>query len=227
MTDDSLQAALDRHAVVVPDESVPLLQQYAHLLWQWNEKMNLTRHTDWDRFVARDVVDALQIAPLLAVPGPHLDVGTGGGMPGILVQILRPELKVELLDQTEKKVIALQSMIANLGLKMLAHRDRVQDHLKRHGGYDTLMVRAVAPMPKLLKWLAESWPKFNRLLVIKGPAWKDECAEAGRQGATRRLDIQCVHTYPLAGTESESVILEVMPRGRRMQAPPIKKSSGE
>ncbi len=213
LPDETLRAALARHEVLLPDDRVALLESYAQLLWQWNTRMNLTRHTDFDRFVSRDIVDALQIAYLLSDQEEVLDVGTGGGLPGIVLKILRPSLQVSLLDQTEKKVLALQSMIQELKLSIPFFRSRIQDHLVDHQ-HQTLVVRAVAPMPKLLGWLSEHWGRFFRLLVVKGPAWKDECAEAGRQGLTKRLDIHRAASYPLAGTESESVILEVATKGR-------------
>ena len=56
---DTLTAALARHSLQLPAEQVAQLEKYARLLWEWNEKLNLTRHTDFEKFVGRDLVDSL------------------------------------------------------------------------------------------------------------------------------------------------------------------------
>ncbi len=58
-----------------------MLRDYCELLWQWNQRMNLTRHTDYDRFVSRDLVDTLELADLIDTGVEVLDFGTGGGVP--------------------------------------------------------------------------------------------------------------------------------------------------
>ncbi len=78
--------------------------------------------------------------------------------------------------------------------------------------YDTLLVRAVAPLPKLLTWLADRWGSFRRMLVLKGPAWVEERLEAREKGLMKDLQLRKVSSYPLAGTSSESVLLEIKPK---------------
>ena len=58
---DSLPAALARHGISLPSEQMELLDKYCRLLWDWNAKLNLTRHTDYEKFVTRDVVDCLKL----------------------------------------------------------------------------------------------------------------------------------------------------------------------
>jgi len=78
----SLQAALDEQALSLPPEQVERLDQYCRLLWEWNSRLNLTRHTDYRKFVARDLIDSLAFAEFLSTGERVLDVGTGGGVPG-------------------------------------------------------------------------------------------------------------------------------------------------
>ena len=63
-------------------DQVAQIDRYCALLWDWNSKLNLTRHTDFDTFVSRDVVDSLELAKLLSANEEVLDVGSGGGVPG-------------------------------------------------------------------------------------------------------------------------------------------------
>lgn len=206
--EDSLQAALARHGIAVPAEQMGAMEAYARLLWEWNEKLNLTRHTTWEKFVARDVVDARQLAEQIPAGDRVLDVGTGGGVPGILLAILRPDLHVELCDPVGKKARAVAEIVAGLGMPLPVHGDRVERVLERQP-FDTLVVRAVAPLWELLSWLAPLWKNIGQLLVIKGPKWLDERGHARHRGYLKPLELRKVAEYPLPGTESNSVILKV------------------
>src|SRR5690242_15245126 len=87
---DTLAAALERHSVEVSADRRPLLDSYCKLMWDWNEKINLTRHTDYEKFVTRDVVDTLQLATLIHQGEEVIEIGSGGGVPGLVLAILRP-----------------------------------------------------------------------------------------------------------------------------------------
>ena len=114
--EESLTAALARYAVELPESQVALLDQYCQRLWEWNAKLNLTRHTDYGKFVSRDLVDSLEISRLLE-PGQNvLDVGTGGGVPGIVLAILRPDLRISLCESVGKKARAVEDIVRGLGL---------------------------------------------------------------------------------------------------------------
>src|SRR5690242_15529460 len=167
---DTLTAALDRHGIELPEDQVESLDRYCRALWRWNEKLNLTRHTDYERFVARDVVDSLALEPFLEPGDRVLDVGSGGGVPGMILAIVRDDLVVELCDSVAKKAKAATAIATEAGLSVVVHHAPAQALLAEHN-YHTLVARAVAPLPKMLRWLAPHWESFNRLLVIEGPAW--------------------------------------------------------
>jgi 16S rRNA (guanine527-N7)-methyltransferase len=208
---ESLPAALKRHGIELPAEQVAQLDRYCRLLWDWNEKLNLTRHTTYEKFVSRDVVDTLAFSKALADGEDVLDVGTGGGVPGIVLAILRPDLSVSLCDSVGKKARVAEQIVRDLGLTIPVHATRAQDLLEDQF-YDTLLVRAVAPLPKLLAWLKDRWGSFRRMLVLKGPAWIEERHEAREKGLMKRLQLRKLASYPLAGTASESVLLEIKPK---------------
>jgi len=208
---DSLTAALARHGLSLPAEQVELVDKYCKLLWDWNEKLNLTRHTDYEKFVARDLADAMQLVPLLRPNEEVLDVGTGGGVPGVLLKILRPDLKVALCDSVGKKVRAVEDIIQNLGLEIPVFPFRVEDLLE-DTRYDALVVRAVGPLDKILALLKPHWHSFRRMLVIKGPKWPEELNEAKRRGLMHNLQLKTAAEYPLAGTEGNSVVLKIWPK---------------
>ena len=78
--------------------------------------------------------------------------------------------------------------------------------------FNTLVVRAVARLKKLLEWFKPHWTAFDRLLVLKGPSWVEERGEARHYGLMHELELRKLASYPLPGTSSESVLLQIRPR---------------
>lgn len=204
----SLSEALAAHQIDLPEDQIEQLEAYCRALWEMNTKLNLTRHTTWDKFVARDLVDSQWLERYLDSGERVLDVGTGGGVPGIVLAILRPDLEVSLCDSVAKKARAVKEIVEQLGLSVTVHHAPVQAVLAEHE-FDTLVCRAVAPIPKLLFWLQPHWDAFQQLLLIKDPNWTAEREEASQRKQLNFVRIQQIASYPLAGTESESVILQV------------------
>ena len=210
---DFLAAALQRHGVTLPPDQIERLDKYCRLLWEWNEKLNLTRHTDYEKFVSRDLKDSQELARLLRTGEEVLDAGTGGGVPGVVIAILRPDLKVSLCDSVGKKVKAVREIIEALGLEIPVYQLRAEELLEEMR-FDAVVVRAVGPLDKLLTWFKPHWNSMRRLLVVKGPKWPEELTEAKRRGLVRDLQVKPAAEYPLAGTASQSVILKIWPKHR-------------
>ena len=208
----SLDEALQSLEIDLPCQQREQLGHYCELLWGWNEKLNLTRHLDFETFVNRDVWDSLQLAKVLTPKERVLDVGTGGGVPGLVVGILRPDVIMTVSDSIEKKTRALEDMVQQLGLRTKVVNARVQDLLPKRK-YDTLTARAVGPTKKVLRWVAPHWSRFDRLLLIKGPRWTEERSDARHLGLLNHLELRKLATYPMPGTDSESVILSFAQKG--------------
>jgi 16S rRNA (guanine527-N7)-methyltransferase len=204
----TLAEALAREAIVLEPAQVELLDRYRRLLWDWNEKINLTRHTTMEKFVTRDVVDSLQVAQLLEQGERVLDVGTGGGVPGVILAIVRPDLKVSLCESTAKKARAVEEMVRELGLPVRVYANRVEDVLEMTT-FDTLVARAVASLTKMLRWLKPHWAAFDQLLAIKGPSWVAERGEARHYNLFHQLELRKAATYETPRTGAESVILKI------------------
>ncbi|MGE4105441.1 MAG: 16S rRNA (guanine(527)-N(7))-methyltransferase RsmG [Pirellulales bacterium] len=205
---DTLAAALARHGVTLEPDQVELLDRYARLLWDFNARLNLTRHTDYERFVARDLRDVMALADLLEVGEHVLDLGTGGGVPGIPLAIIRPDINVSLCESIAKKARAVGEIVAALGIDVPVYHQRAEQVVEEQN-VDTIVARAVGPLEKILGWLGPHWDRFNRLLLVKGPNWTDERQAARHRGLLRGLELRRKVSYPLAGTESEGVVLEV------------------
>jgi len=212
----AITAACGRLGLDVAADAAPRLAAFAGRLWEWNERLNLTRHTTVDAFVARDVADTLALVPHVARGERVLDVGTGGGVPGAILAILRPDLRVELCDSVAKKARAVAEIVKEAGLRLPVHAAAAQELVAARGRgpdrFDTLVVRAVAPMEKLLRWFEPLAGSFGRLLVIKGPRWEQEKAEARHKGLGKKVSIRRIAAWPLPGSDNESVLLEIKAR---------------
>ena len=80
--------------------------------------------------------------------------------------------------------------------------------------FDTLILRAVARLGKLLGWFQPHWDAFDRMLLLKGPSWINERGEARHRGLLRDLALRKLTSYPLPGTKSEGVLLQICPKTR-------------
>ncbi len=207
---DNLSAALERHAIEIPHGQIARLEQYCRLLWDWNSKINLTRHTNFEKFVSRDLVDSLAFARFLSPGETVLDVGTGGGVPGVVLAILRDDLRISLCESVGKKARTVADIVEKLGLSVPVVNARAEELLIEQR-FNTLVIRAVARLKKLLEWFNPHWAAMDRMLVLKGPSWIDERGEARHYGLMRGLALRKLESYPLPGTESESVLLQISP----------------
>ncbi|MDB4756764.1 MAG: 16S rRNA (guanine(527)-N(7))-methyltransferase RsmG [Pirellulaceae bacterium] len=220
MTDSkTLSEALKKYGIAeqyntqFDEKTLKLLADYCGMLWEWNDRMNLTRHTTWDKFVSRDLIDTLELSKLLEEGETVLDVGTGGGVPGVPLAIVRPDLTIGLAESVVKKARAVQGIVVELGLELTFFEGRAEAALQDYG-FDTLFCRAVGPLWKILFWFEHQWESIGRILAIKGPSWVDERGVAREKGLLQDLNLRKISTYTMAGTESESVILGITPKAR-------------
>jgi 16S rRNA (guanine527-N7)-methyltransferase len=206
---ESLQQAAARYGIMLADSGVfANLEAYCNELWQWNEKINLTRHTNFDLFARRDLLDTVKLAQHIPQDHDILDVGTGGGVPGLVLAILRPDLQISVCESVGKKANVVQQIVEKLKLPVAVYPQRVQLVLEDFR-YHELVTRATGSISQLLSWVSEHWIHFDRLLAIKGPRWVEERGEARHRGLMNGIELRCLETYPMPETQSESCILSL------------------
>jgi len=144
------------------------------LYQDWNKKINVVSRKDIDELYLRHVLHSLGIAKVIAFqPGTRvLDVGTGGGFPGIPLAILFPEIHVTMVDAIGKKIRVVQEVVEGLGItNTRAIHTRVEDLEVQ---FDFIVSRAVAAMPTFVHWVKgkinkhSAHPMKNGILYLKG-----------------------------------------------------------
>ena len=168
-----------------PDLSLEQIRQFEALegLYQtWNAQINVISRKDTDHFYERHVLHSLAIAKIVQfLPGSSvLDIGTGGGFPGIPLAILFPEVQFHLVDSIGKKIKVVQEVATSLGLQNVQASHARAETIKDR--YDFIVSRAVTQMPVFLTWVKGKSAKKNLhnlkngVLYLKGGDLSEELA---------------------------------------------------
>lgn len=205
---EEFKSVLTQHNVVLSEEFIEPLLDYTRRLWEWNSRLNLTRHTDFETFVTRDLIDSIRLSGHIPDGSTVLDVGSGGGVPGIILAITRPDLVVSLAESVGKKARALASIAKELRLTLPVHAERAEKVLKTKS-FDVMTVRAVASLRKLLFWFQKQPASFGQMLLIKGPRWEAEKEEAEEEGLLTSVRLSVIDEYRTPGHDNNSVILSI------------------
>lgn len=164
------------------DQQKSQFQQLETLYKEWNEKINVISRKDIDEFYERHVLHSLGIAKIMefADGTKVLDIGTGGGFPGIPLAILFPNVEFTLVDSIGKKITVVNAVAESLGLKNVkAYHERAE---KIKDKFHFVVSRAVTQMPVFLLWLKGKFekeqfnPKHNGVLYLKGGDLGEELA---------------------------------------------------
>ncbi len=198
---ETLKATLTKYGIEISEPQIELLEKFCELEWDWNTKINLTRHTTYEKFVTRDLVDTLAVSEFLAPNEKVLGVGSGNGVPGVLLGILRPDVSISLVECVAKKAKVLAEIIHELQLPIPVYCALGQDILG-NWQFHTLTFRAVASMRKILEWFKPCWPHFDRMLLVKGPKWTVERGEARHYSLMHGLALRKLKEYTTPGSES-------------------------
>ena len=151
----------------IPDGAVVCLGRLLRELEHWSKRVNLTAIREPGAMVSGHILDSLAVRPFLK-GSRIIDIGTGAGFPGLPLAIAEPALTFELLDSNGKKISFVRHMIGELGLvNAEAIKARAEDYAPGTG-FDTVIARALASIPRLVELAARLVGEDGQLLALKG-----------------------------------------------------------
>lgn len=166
--------SIQKYFPKLTEKQLEQFKQLEFLYSEWNEQINVISRKDMDQFYERHVLHSLAIAKIIRFKSGTkvLDVGTGGGFPGIPLAILFPDCHFHLVDSTGKKIKVVQDVIEKVKLKNVAASHQRAEEVK--DTYDFIVSRAVTKMPVFISWVRKRIKKEqknglpNGILYLKG-----------------------------------------------------------
>ncbi|MGV6852184.1 MAG: 16S rRNA (guanine(527)-N(7))-methyltransferase RsmG [bacterium] len=168
-----LESGLEKLNFAASEQECIALLSYLELLEKWNKTYNLTAIKNIEDMLVRHVFDSLAVLPLIQ-EGRVIDVGTGGGLPGVILAIFRPECQITLLDSRGKKTRFLGHVARELNLANLnVINSRVEEY-KPEKKYDVVVTRAFASLEKMVQLCSHLITQKGVFQAMKGPGWRAE-----------------------------------------------------
>ncbi len=168
-----LETALDSLGLTATGQQQAQLFHYLALMLRWNRSYNLTAITEPREMVARHLIDSLSVLPHLGGVR-YLDAGTGPGLPGVPLAILRPEWAFDLLDGNGKRVRFLNEVRRKLKLGNINPLHLRLEAYEPSGQIDGVLARALAPLDQLVDWMQFLLDRGVPLLAMKGDLSESE-----------------------------------------------------
>jgi 16S rRNA (guanine527-N7)-methyltransferase len=193
----------DRFGSDVSRETYEPLRTYAASIKKWTEKINLIARKDAtdEAIWQRHILDSLQLIPLIPIGITRAtDLGSGAGLPGIVVAIERPDIHVTMIESDRRKAAFLQTMIATLGLNATVVAERIETAKVAPAG--VVMARALALLPALLGYAAPFLSDGGICLFLKGRNAETEVAAASADWSMQ------LERFP-SQTEADALILRI------------------
>jgi 16S rRNA (guanine527-N7)-methyltransferase len=205
-----LRTLFRKNGLVLSDDQIDLLGRYVDQLLGWNQKVNLISRQDEESVWQNHILHSLSLLfKLNFTEHPTImDLGTGGGLPGIPLKIVFPDAEFLLVDSTKKKIAAVQDMLKTLDLGGIsAVWGRAEELVKQRNllaHFDYIVARAVAPLSDLISWSrpflrssasSQSHPGWKAmvpppaLIALKGGDLEEEINRARRVGKASSIEV--------------------------------------
>lgn len=206
---------LSAHLPQLSSNQIQKLEQLADVFLEWNSKLNLSAIRDRDGVLVKHIIDSLLVYPfhLFNHGDTALDLGTGGGFPGLALAIAYPTVRFTLVDATEKKIRAVESMAKELGLNNVRCMSGRAEELARlrdmREHFDVVVARALAGFSTLLEYCLPFVKVGGKFIAYQGPELAEECFTYS--GVAKKLGgkIVTVHTSVLPIEEAKRCFIVI------------------
>jgi 16S rRNA (guanine527-N7)-methyltransferase len=171
---DVLKQGIKQLPLALDEGQVEKLLDYLHLLNKWNAVYNLTSVRDPLEMVKLHLLDSLTAVPAFKDAANVLDVGAGGGLPGMVLAISRPDMKVSMIDTVHKKTAFLNQVKAELELSNVTVYTRKVQELEVKTKFDVITSRAFADLSDFVNWSGHLLQEGGQFIALKGTAPAEE-----------------------------------------------------
>jgi 16S rRNA (guanine527-N7)-methyltransferase len=183
----------------------PLINRYVDILASTGVEWGLLGPREADRLWERHILNSAALSGLIPKDSAVADVGSGAGLPGIPLAILRPDLRMTLIEPLLRRSTFLIQTVDELGIanRVEVVRSRAEDH---HRTYDVVVSRALAPLDKLIGWCNPLRARDAVILALKGSSAADEVAAAARRLESAQLDAEVFSARVHPDAEGATVV---------------------
>lgn len=206
-TEQTADAAHDRSVAEEVYDSFETISRYVDILASRGIEWGLIGPKESDRLWGRHILNCAAISGLVPEGARVADIGSGAGLPGLPLAILRPDLEVVLIESLLRRVNFLELAVEELDLtdRVTVVRGRAEEW---KGHADVVTCRAVKPLPQLLTWTSRIFLPEGQLVALKGSSAADEVAQAAPQLKRDRLvaEVRSVRCHPSAEPTNAIVV---------------------
>lgn len=197
----------------MPEAVLDKLLDYLSELRRWNKHHNLTAISDPSEGVEKHLLDSLTLLPLLEGAESLLDIGSGAGLPGLILKLALPELQLLSIDGVAKKISFQRHIIRRFGLTAArAEAWRIEELAAKAEyarAFDTIVFRALGSLEKFVPLALPCLAENGRFLLMKGPEGRDELRSAAQLLEHCRLQGRVCHELQLPLSGAERLLLEL------------------
>lgn len=211
-SNNNIRAIIQENFPFVTEEQLKQFESLLEIYNNWNEKINVISRKDMENLFERHILHSLSIAKIISFkPNTKiLDVGTGGGFPGIPLAILFPEVDFYLVDSIGKKINVVNAVSQELGLENIRAEQIRAENVK--GYFDFIISRAVTSMPVFLSWIENKISKIqyhemnNGIIYLKGGDLQEELLPIEKDKKKRIKIYNIYEFFPSEFFETKKIV---------------------
>ena len=198
--------------ISISEAQLSAFEKYAELLIEWNKKMNLTAITEEKDIAVKHFIDSIAVLKHAEItPNACLiDIGTGAGFPGIPLKIMRPDIKLTLLDSLNKRLLFLDEVCRQLDIEAGLIHARAEEYSRKpeyRDCFDYAVSRAVANLPSLCEYCMPYIKKGGMFISMKGPDGTEELKSAENAVKTLGGRLEYIRRLTLPDEQTRTIIV--------------------
>ena len=200
-----------KNDINVTEKELNELYQYMNGVIEWNDKINVTAITDEKLFIVKHFIDSLLINQYLEGKESLIDIGTGGGFPGIPLKILNEDVKFTLVDSINKKLNVIRDLSEKIGFKKLeiihTRAEDLANKKEYRENYDLATTRAVSNLSTILEYMLPFVKVGGYAICMKGPNYQEELKEAEKAIQILGGKLDKIETFNIEGEMERNVLI--------------------